>query len=76
MPPFMDISIPETPALSAAVPLIVYGVAEAMLRVAPFAGSLIVDVGAPISAVVYENTWLAVMGLPATSVTDVETVTV
>ena len=55
VPPLVDTSIPDTPTLSAAEPLIVYGLADALFRVAPFAGMVIVDVGAAVSTVVYEN---------------------
>ena len=54
-PPLTDTSIPDTATLSVAEPLIVYGSGEALLRAAPFAGLIMVEDGAPASAVVYEN---------------------
>ena len=55
VPPFVDTSMPDTAALSVAVPLIVNGLAEALLMTAPFAGVVMVHTGMPTSPVVYEN---------------------
>jgi hypothetical protein len=44
-PPFVDTSIPETPILSDAEPLIVYGDGELLFSTAPCAGIVTVDEG-------------------------------
>ena len=54
-PPFTDTSTPVSETLSLALPLIIYGSDVALLNMLPLAGSLIVDVGMPASAVVYEK---------------------
>ena len=55
--------MPDTPALSEALPLIVYGLGELLFNVAPPAGLVIVDEGAVMSTV---------MVLPAEGVSILE----
>jgi hypothetical protein len=55
VPPLVDTSMLATARLSAAVPLIVNGFAEALLITAPFEGTVITEDGGVTSTVVYEN---------------------
>lgn len=69
----MDTSTLDTPTLSDAEPLTVYGSGELLFKVEPSDGSVIEDVGVPASAVVYENEYAADIGFPYASVTAVVT---
>ena len=75
-PPLIDISTPDTPALSVAVPLMVKGSGEVLFIKLASAGLVTVDEGIPLSIVMYKNGYDAAIGLPATSVMAVDTVTV
>ena len=76
VPPLVDTCILDTATLSVAEPLIVNGLADALLITAPFAGVVTDDEGAVVSRVVYENEEFADIGLLFESLTAVVTVTV